>query len=66
VNLPSPESNRPGVYGRESGAASTVMADCELCSDKDRGLRPVADVMRGGLVEEAEVDAEWNCLAAAC
>jgi hypothetical protein len=66
VNLPRPESNGLGVYGRESGAASTLMADCELCSNKDEDLHSVADVLRGGLVAEAEVDAEQNCQAAAC
>jgi hypothetical protein len=66
VNLPSPESNWLGVYGRKSGAASTLMDDCELCSNKDQDLHPVADVLRGGLGAEAEVDAEQNCLAAAC
>jgi hypothetical protein len=66
VNLPSPESNGLGVYDWESGAASTLILDCELCSSKDQDLHPVADVLRGGPVAEAEVDVEQNCLAAAC
>jgi hypothetical protein len=43
-----------------------LRAACELCSNNDWELCPVADVLSEGLVAEAGWDAAQNCLAAAC